>query len=557
MTNKVVITHNNRNCNTYSYSSSRRDLTKSVPKDHHSDCYFGMTNICEYSTKNKSKMVYPIVTTALNTTNELEPVRTVNAKEFIRLDQSFSITSSENQNNNNIELIMYWQLDWIEKKAFVLNCLSRTDVMRRTTETEFSQRKNTFKYFLTNKTGEKMLVCKCFFLTTLGYHRKNDWSSICKTECFIDTYIENFNPSVSHYRREHAPERRYLPSDLTIESMYKNYLETCPHNQCSNEVYRKRLKHKNISFTNLGHEECELCEGFKLHNKQHNPENLDQACTDCNSWKEHIQRANDSRASYRLDTTEEDSPTTLKVSVDLQKVIMLPRLDMFKKVIFTQRISVFNESFVPLKIISSFNAFFLHYRDIKHYVLWVDNCSEQNKNWTLLSFLVYIVNSDAIAAVDICITCFEPGHTFMSADSFHYQVELSLKKQKRTYDFDDFVTAVKKANSKKVEAKTMQCTAFFKWQDFSSQTKIKNIDPRRYLAKITQIVANRGFFSLKYKLTNNSDNIHEMDVLQNKILKKTLPSFNVFTSPCGVPRTKKEALLKNLKPIILSNRLQF
>lgn len=238
------------------------------------------------------------------------------------------------------------------------------------------RKKNTFKYFLTNETGEKMLVCKCFFLTTLGYHRKNDWPihafvkqnvfqsstpiypkkdgrgrAACKRKIptlDIDTHIESFNPSVSHYRREHAPERRYLPSDLTIESMYKDYLATCPHNQCSYEVYRKRLKHKNISFTNLGHEECELCEGFKLHNNQHNPENLDQACTDCNSWKEHIQRANDSRASYRMDTTEEDSPTTLKVSVDLQKVIMLPRLDMFKKVIFTQRISVYNESFVPL-----------------------------------------------------------------------------------------------------------------------------------------------------------------------------------------------------------------
>lgn len=106
-----------------------------------------------------------------------------------------------------------------------------------------------------------MLVCKCFFLTTLGYHRKNDWPihafvkqnvfqsstpiypkkdgrgrAACKRKIptlDIDTHIESFNPSVSHYRREHAPERRYLPSDLTIESMYKDYLATCPHNQCS------------------------------------------------------------------------------------------------------------------------------------------------------------------------------------------------------------------------------------------------------------------------------------------------------------------------------------
>lgn len=35
-------------------------------------------------------------------------------------------------------------------------------------------------------------------------------------------------------------------------------------------------------------------------------------------------------------------------SVDLQKVIMLPRMDGIKKVIFTKRIISFNESFVPM-----------------------------------------------------------------------------------------------------------------------------------------------------------------------------------------------------------------
>lgn len=42
--------------------------------------------------------------TALNTTHELQPVGIVNAGEFIRVDQSFSIKSSENPSNNYIEL---------------------------------------------------------------------------------------------------------------------------------------------------------------------------------------------------------------------------------------------------------------------------------------------------------------------------------------------------------------------------------------------------------------------------------------------------------------------
>lgn len=58
---------------------------------------------------------------ATNTTNELEPVRTYNAEEFIRLDQSFSITSSENQNNNNIELT------FIDLEAAKMNSISNND----------------------------------------------------------------------------------------------------------------------------------------------------------------------------------------------------------------------------------------------------------------------------------------------------------------------------------------------------------------------------------------------------------------------------------------------
>ena len=40
----------------------------------------------------------------------------------------------------------------------------------------------------------------------------------------------------------------------------------------------------------------------------------------------------------------------------------------------------------------------------------------------------YIVNSTKVAWNEIEVKYFETGHTFMSADSFHHQVERSLKK---------------------------------------------------------------------------------------------------------------------------------
>ena len=77
---------------------------------------------------------------------------------------------------------------------------------------------------------------------------------------------------------------------------------------------------------------------------------------------------------------------------------MIPRMEMFKTVLFTRKIIAFNESFVPLgetksvkpiavlwheglagrkkeDIVSTFQAFSLKQRDAKHITLWLDNCS--------------------------------------------------------------------------------------------------------------------------------------------------------------------------------------
>jgi len=76
----------------------------------------------------------------------------------------------------------------------------------------------------------------------------------------------------------------------------------------------------------------------------------------------------------------------------------------------------------------------------------MDNCSAQNKNWCFLTFLIYIINSEEISANEINLHYFQPGHSFMSADHFHHQVELSMKRVGKVYDFNDFQKCVKDAN---------------------------------------------------------------------------------------------------------------
>jgi hypothetical protein len=68
-------------------------------------------------------------------------------------------------------------------------------------------------------------------------------------------------------------------------------------------------------------------------------------------------------------------------------------------------------------------------------IIWMNNCSAQNKNWALITFLVFIINSSATDIQEINFKYFEPGHRFMSADSFHHQVKLSMKKKNSIYNY--------------------------------------------------------------------------------------------------------------------------
>ncbi|KAK9722975.1 hypothetical protein QE152_g19405 [Popillia japonica] len=271
-----------------------------------------------------------------------------------------------------------------------------------------------------------------------------------------------------------------------------------------------------ISFVKLGHEECWLCESFDLHSKatSHKKELPEDNCEECSKFAAHQIKYISARKQYQEDSSLKttDGPVVVSadlqkttdgpvvVSADLQKVIMLRRLEMFKEVIFTPRIIAFNQNFVVTgkhslrtaaiwheaiagrskeDITSTFFAFLLSVGDTKHMILWLDNCAAQNKYWTLLTFFIYVVKSEELALESLTLKYFEPGHTFMAADSFHHQVERSLKKMGKIYDFEDFTEAVKHTiiNTKVI---SMDIHNFFNWENGTSQYKLNKITPRPY-----------------------------------------------------------------------------
>lgn len=209
----------------------------------------------------------------------------------------------------------------------------------------------------------------CFF-TTLGYN-KNDRiiqnlstgspkscvkakldgrkekipSNKIKDDETVINHIKSFKPNISHYRRSHALQRLYLPSDLSAQKMYEDFIQKYG-NVCLYDHYRKNIRNLNISFVQLGHEECECCEHFKIHG--HTEDDMDNDCNECNSWILHKKAAKQAREEYDKDTKLQNKNNCAIYSVSLQKVIILPRCDMFKSVLFIKRLTMYNESFVPI-----------------------------------------------------------------------------------------------------------------------------------------------------------------------------------------------------------------
>jgi hypothetical protein len=346
--------------------------------------------------------------------------------------------------------------------------------------------------------------------------------------------------------------------------------------------FRRILKDMNISFTKLGNEQCEACLAHKEHSV-HCSETED--CEDCSSYQKHIENATTARAEYKNDAAESvrRPSRTSFFSCDLQKVKMLPEIPGVKTAVFTQRIAAYNESFSPLgkssgrksvaviwhqglmgrndeDVASAFVRILSQpdMQELPELVLWLDNCSAQNKNWTLYTAMVGFLSQlkDDIALKTITFKYFEAGHTFMSADSFHALAEKSFKKAVNLYDFNDYECALR----------TVGITVPMKPDDFKdlksglSQSAASK-SSRPLLADVYVVQFRSDSRSMFFKKGHNETDFKEADFLMKKC-KETMND-GLFLASSKVKqatnsaRSRKDDIIEKMGPLMPSDRLDF
>lgn len=144
----------------------------------------------------------------------------------------------------------YWTKTKFDRENFIHSACKKQDAATHTS-TQYNEsqikKKFVYHYSLPDNRGIYTRVCKIFFLTTLGYKPGNDSiiqtvvgrsvdSNICHDQRgkfdrregkfdrqLIINHIESYHPQVSHYRREHAPNIRCLPNDVTIHDMWNDF----------------------------------------------------------------------------------------------------------------------------------------------------------------------------------------------------------------------------------------------------------------------------------------------------------------------------------------------
>ena len=196
-----------------------------------------------------------------------------------------------------------------------------------------------------------------------------------ETVDLVKNHINSFHPAITHYRRKHAPLRRYLSPELNITTLY-NELNDNHLQLVSREFYRKVIKEMNIGFCRLGEEECELCLTYEAHAHDCRKEQVAKTMEDiisyvirsehqvgciidkedasncelCHDWKEHIYYAVVCRKEYESDRdiVSVENTTTHYGSTDMQKVILLPVMIGVKTCIFTRKLVTFHQTFATL-----------------------------------------------------------------------------------------------------------------------------------------------------------------------------------------------------------------
>nr|XP_022900236.1 uncharacterized protein LOC111413475 [Onthophagus taurus]XP_022905178.1 uncharacterized protein LOC111417195 [Onthophagus taurus]XP_022907172.1 uncharacterized protein LOC111418744 [Onthophagus taurus] len=409
--------------------------------------------------------------------------------------------SEINDVQRNAIFTKFWsEMNWDQRKVFVINHIEKTVTKRTYTKSFESRRKYSLKYFLTINMN-KVQVCKQMFLQTLaiGEYSVHDWvqkGCYGMTSSFDLTYKSNKRTTrqdkvedkrllkeffdclpklPSHYGRSNS-SKLYLETVIrSLNQLFKLYEIKCKEENkvtLSRTIFSKMFYSMNLSIHPIKKDKCDLCtkhEVGQLSDKE---------------WNTHRRKKERAREEKKRDKEEAKMNKKGRVlTMDLQAVKVCPYVQastiFFKLKLCCHNFTVYNVVTHEAKCFwfseteadmtaSTFASCIMEYlttdcqNESGPIIIYSDGCTYQNRNNIIANALLnYSVNNN----IEIIQKFLEVGHTQMECDSVHSCIERKLK-GRDIHLPSDYLRITKEARMKPFPYE-VKCMQYFNFKDYS------------------------------------------------------------------------------------------
>lgn len=360
----------------------------------------------------------------------------------------------------------FWSIpSWDEKKGFIRGLVSSRKITRRRHTTKIvNPRKNEgHDIFLKNRKGEKVKVCRKFFLKTLdlGEDAFRTWvrdsslqiespSSDSDSEGptappptpartrvetpeskSVNEWLELIPKVPSHYCRASNKKTFVESTFYSFRHMHRIYSEWCRDNH-KRAVGRKKfnnvLQSNNIAIHKPRKDQCDTCFG-------HTQGNISDE-----EYELHREKKSQARAKKKFFEDNHANGDTLVVSIDLQSVLLCPKTlascAYYKQKLQLHNFTIYKKNSGHVELYfwhesnggvtaNEFVSCLAHYiasrSNYKTIILISDGCNYQNRNKVLASTLSSL---SVKFNVTIRLLILEKGHTMMPCDSVHSATDI-------------------------------------------------------------------------------------------------------------------------------------
>lgn len=521
----------------------------------------------------------------LSSRKKFIPGKSMKYKDCSKCPKKCNEAFSEEQAGHIFE--QFWKLGNEEDQRHFIGSLVSQE--KKKSGRENSRRKRTNTYYL-SKEGTKLLVCKGFFLSTLGITESMVYSIMkarnvnyfvekskrgkcvsankipLEARNFIKDHINSFPKVPSHYTRKDT-NKEYLEKDLNLNIMYELYEQQCKHHRRKPEkfwYYRSVFKNEfNLSFHTPRKDMCDTCYVFE-HSKPEEKETLQK------DYDEHILRKTEARTMKNEAKERAEREECILIEFDLEAVCYTPATNA-KALFYKSRLAVYN--FTVLNVVDKKAICYMWHEGLanrgsnevasclwhflqaekinKEVVFFSDTCGGQNRNANVAAFCLHAVKYLDIPVINQMF--FEPGHSQMEVDNIHAQIE-KKKKNVDIFDPSGWYTLIRSACKKnpytvyEVNQSDIKCFKTLKKEILKNKNTDTNGNDVNWL-KITWLQYRKDDTAhIYFKYRKNEENFRKIQVVrrtQRSTQSKDAVLVEAYSRPIPISREK----MQNLKEL--------